>query len=167
MLRSLVGSEMCIRDRVSTQSTGDSLRMSMLKTVFLVLSLMASIALAENCDPSKLHYQVFNDEDCTILNQSMTKAMATVPKQFWGLYDGKCHEVPPSAYHIPNASRLSIRIQCDPSGFHEQIFVGPNCSQRVIMFNAGWGSCVDYGPVSKLRVLWVVPKSGQFPSLRI
>ena len=40
--------------------------------------------LGANCDPSQLSYKVFNDQACTVLNQTMTKAMARVPRQFYG-----------------------------------------------------------------------------------
>merc|ERR1719253_1403963 len=92
----------------------------------------------------------------------MTKAMARVPRQFYRLYDGRCHEVPPSAYHVLNATRLSIKMQCDQEGFHEQIFKGANCSEPAVLFDARWSQCVNFGPVSATETLYVIPKSGQF-----
>eukprot|EP00658_Telonema_sp_P-2_P035652 TRINITY_DN25884_c0_g1_i1.p3 TRINITY_DN25884_c0_g1~~TRINITY_DN25884_c0_g1_i1.p3 ORF type:complete len:161 (+),score=46.85 TRINITY_DN25884_c0_g1_i1:144-626(+) len=44
MLRSLVGSEMCIRDRVSTQSTGNAHTMTMLLLVLLMTYMTSSAA---------------------------------------------------------------------------------------------------------------------------
>eukprot|EP00658_Telonema_sp_P-2_P057527 TRINITY_DN4596_c0_g7_i1.p2 TRINITY_DN4596_c0_g7~~TRINITY_DN4596_c0_g7_i1.p2 ORF type:complete len:138 (+),score=59.56 TRINITY_DN4596_c0_g7_i1:46-414(+) len=46
MLRSLVGSEMCIRDRVSTQSTGKGQKFMALKTGWVIaLALLISLAV--------------------------------------------------------------------------------------------------------------------------
>ena len=69
------------------------------------------------CDPTKIHYKLFDDLKCANFDKEMTKEHGTVPKKMYPLFSGKC-EV------LTEHKDISVKVLCDVNGIYQWAFKG-------------------------------------------
>ena len=87
----------------------------------IIAALFAAVA-AEECDPSALHYKIFKDPACKVLDKENTKMYGEVPKEHYKDYTLGCHDMKTEA-------EFSYKTECDDVGIHQQLFEGHGCDK--------------------------------------
>ena len=115
---------------------------------FAILALLATAVSADACDPSKMAYEIYQDENCKNLNERATKQYGKIQPNAYAAYSPGCHEL----------NGYSYTASCDQEGFHQTLYKGSGCKHiagRPIAnggkWNYQWNTCEQNGGQGGLR----------------
>merc|ERR1719240_1011209 len=103
----------------------------------IVAAALLSLISAENCDPSKLSAEFYNDAACTQLDKEFTKNYGHVDPKDYKSWANKCN----------HAKGVNYSINCDGNGVHEKFYVDTECTKINKSFPSGgvfnfqWNTC--------------------------
>lgn len=112
-----------------------------MKFIFFV-AFFAVKASADQCDPSKMSVEYYKDEQCTYLNEELTKINGgSIKPRDYNAFDGRCRPM--------RDGNFSVNVWCDKNGFHEKIYEGKHCEkewqinkqQENGQFDFEWNTC--------------------------
>ena len=99
---------------------------------FAVIAALVA-AVASKCEPAKYHTKFFDDEECTKLNEDLTKKYYDIPKSAYKNYEPGCHAI--------EGTEQSFTLECDDWGSHQTVFSDGKCTDVQQKIEYAWKKC--------------------------